>query len=278
MKAVRRPPTQGMAGLMASTAARREYAMNPPHGAIAGIPFQTLSLDLVEALLDELPSVIFFVKDERLRYAGANKAMLGLCGARSPVDLLGRSSGDFFATAAARRYEIADRRAMRTGRPIRDQLDLTVPLRGPPVWALQQRWPILDNDGQVLGVAVMARTLAAPDRRHPTYERVAAAVEHISANFGAPLDIADLARRAGVSVSQLERDFMALFGVPPRRYLAKVRLDAALEMLLTDAPLADIAQACGYADQSAFGRRFQAALGMSPSRYRHARREAAAPS
>ena len=90
--------------------------------------------------------------------------------------------------------------------------------------------------------------------------------------------LVDHARRAGVSVSQLERDFMALFGVPPRRYLAKVRLDAALEMLLTDAPLADIAQACGYADQSAFGRRFQAALGMSPSRYRHARREAAAPS
>ncbi|MGE0740381.1 MAG: helix-turn-helix domain-containing protein [Hyphomonadaceae bacterium] len=239
--------------------------------AYANMP-SALSMELVEALLDGLPSAIFFVKDDKLRYAGANKAMLGLCGARSSAEIVGRTAGDFFAGESARRYEVADRRAMQTRRPVRDQLDLTVPLRGAPMWALQHRWPIVDGEGRALGVAVMARALAQPDSRHPIYGRIAAAVDHINANIGAPLDVADLARRAGVSVSQLERDFIALFAMPPRRYLAKVRLDAALELLLTDAPLAAIAHACGYTDQSAFARRFQAALGMSPSRYRLAHR------
>lgn len=231
---------------------------------------EALPITLVESLL-EIASVIFSVKDERRRYVGANKAMLGLCSARGADELIGRHASDFFSAAAADRYELADKRVMRTVRPIQNQLDLTIPLRAPPLWALQQRWPVIDGRGRVLGVAVLARALAPPDPRYPTYGRIAAAVEHIQTHFGASIDIADLAQRTGVSISQLERDFIAVFGMSPRRYLAKVRLDMALEMLLTEAPLAEIAQACGYTDQSAFAHRFRAVIGMSPSQYRRER-------
>src|SRR5262249_34472053 len=117
-------------------------------------------------------------------------------------------------------------------------------------------------------VASVARILEAPDRRHPTYERLALVVEHIKANFTQPIEVTDLARRAGVSVSQLERDFVNLFGVSPRRYITKVRLDAALELLREGGPIVDISHACGYSDQSAFTRRFRSLVGMSPTAYR----------
>lgn len=240
-------------------------------------PFQLLSLELVEALFDQLPQSPFFIKDQALRYVSANAAMLDLCGVKTKADIEGRTAADFFAEVARRRYETLDRQVMRTQRPALDQLDLCVRLRGGPVWLLFGRWPIANAARDSVGVVVIARRLETPDRRHPTYERLAHAVEHIKANFRAPLDIADLARRAGVSVSQLERDFIGLFGLPPRRYLTKVRLEAAVELLETDWPIVEIAHACGYSDQSAFTRRFTAAVGLSPSEYRRAHTRRARP-
>lgn len=234
-------------------------------------PIQSLTLGLVETLLDHLPQAPYFIKDHALRYVSANAAMLDICGVKSRADFIGRTARDFFPEAARRRYELLDRAVMRTQRPVKDQLDLSVRMRGPPVWVLFGRWPIIGSRRQSVGVVAIARRLETPDRRHPTYERLALAVDHIKANFGAPLDVADLARRAGVSVSQLERDFVSLFGLPPRRYLTKVRFEAALEMLQADKPIVEIAHACGYSDQSAFTRRFSAAIGMSPTEYRRSR-------
>jgi AraC-like DNA-binding protein len=232
-------------------------------------PIDAFSLELVESLFDHLPNAPFFAKNRSLRYVAANTAMLDLCGVRSRTDLIGKSARDFFPDFARRRYEILDRQVMRTLRPIKDQLHLSVRTRGVPVWLLFGRWPvILGPRREVVGVAAIARNLDTPDRRRPEYERLAVALEHIQTNFGAPLDIPALAHRAGVSVSRLERDFVSLFGLPPRRYLTKVRFEAALNMLLGDEPIVDIAHACGYADQSAFTRAFRAAAGVSPTEYR----------
>jgi PAS domain S-box-containing protein len=239
-----------------------------PALAFGDAPIAALSLELVEALLDHLPRAPFFVKDRELRYVSANAAMLELCGVRRRDEFIGRSAREFFPEAMWRRYEALDLQVMRSGRPVTDQLHLSVRMRGRPVWLLFGRWPVTTEAGDVVGIAAMARALEAPDRRHPTYERLAIAVEHIQANFGAPLDVPDLARRAGVSVSQLERDFVSLFGLPPRGYLTKVRLEAALAMLDGDKPIVEIAHACGYGDQSAFTRRFHAAVGISPTEYR----------
>jgi AraC-like DNA-binding protein len=72
---------------------------------------------------------------------------------------------------------------------------------------------------------------------------------------------------------QLERDFIKLIGMSPRRYLTRLRMEAAVELLeRSNDPILKVADACGYSDQSAFTRRFRAAVGMSPSEYRVCRR------
>jgi AraC-like DNA-binding protein len=100
------------------------------------------------------------------------------------------------------------------------------------------------------------------------------ALDYIDANFAARIEVADLARRVGLSVSQFERHFTDLFSISPSRYVRKVRFDAALEMLREGGAVADVAHACGYSDQSAFTRRFRAATGMSPLEYRRAQEDA----
>ncbi|MGE0740382.1 MAG: helix-turn-helix domain-containing protein [Hyphomonadaceae bacterium] len=231
-------------------------------------PLSSLSLSLVEALLDHLHSATFSTKDNALRYTGANRAMLDLCGVADRRELIGRTSRDFFVDPARRRYEDADRLVMRTKRPLQDQLDLTRRIGAAPVWVLLSRWPIVAPSNEIVGVAVLGRLLEEPERRAPVYERLAEAIAFVRERLDAPVDVSELAQRAGVSISQFERDFVSVFGTPPRRYITKVRLEAALELLASDTPIAEVAQMCGYADQSAFTRRFRAVIGMPPSQYR----------
>jgi AraC-like DNA-binding protein len=52
----------------------------------------------------------------------------------------------------------------------------------------------------------------------------------------------------------------------------RLRLEHALaELDTTDDPIAEIAQRCGYYDQSAFTRHFTKVVGMSPGAYRRRR-------
>lgn len=227
-----------------------------------------VSLNVIEPMLNQLPRAPFFVKDAALRYVCVNQAMLDLCGAATKSDMLGKTAREFFPENAWRRYEALDRQVMRTGRPVTDQLDLTVRMRGYPIWILFGRFPVTGDSGEVCGVAAIARNLGSSDRGHPDAARLAPVIEHMKTNLAAPLDVADLARRAAISVSQLERDFINLFGVSPRGFLTKVRFEAAFALLQNGDAIADIAHACGYTDQSAFTRRFRATVGMSPTQYR----------
>lgn len=226
-------------------------------------------LDLMEAMMSEIPDVIFAVKDRELRYIAGNQAMLNLCGVATREAFVGKQARDFFTGEAQQRYEALDLHVIRTGRAVKETLDLSHRLRGSPVWVVLSRWPAIPPGGRTpFGIVVMGRVLSDANRKHPIYHRVAAAAEYIEKHFGADLDIASLARLAGVSVVRLERDFVEVFGLTPLRYLTKIRLEAAIQMMANGQQIADAAIACGYSDQSAFARRFKAATGMSPREYR----------
>ena len=52
----------------------------------------------------------------------------------------------------------------------------------------------------------------------------------------------------------------------------RFRLEEGLRLLTTtELPMADVANRCGYYDQSAFGRQFKRTVGVSPAAYRSAR-------
>nr|WP_309773018.1 AraC family transcriptional regulator [Agrobacterium larrymoorei] len=65
----------------------------------------------------------------------------------------------------------------------------------------------------------------------------------------------------------LSRDFRALFGTSPYRYLTMRRLDAVKTSLRNGSGLADAAFSAGFADQSHMTRQFLKAFGVSPGRW-----------
>ena len=91
----------------------------------------------------------------------------------------------------------------------------------------------------------------------------------MEANYRFNLSLAEFARIANRSLSTFKRDFLALYKVPPGKWLLNKRLDHA-EVLLTrsDKPVAEIADECGFENQTHFQRVFKVRFGTTPLQYR----------
>jgi AraC family transcriptional regulator len=79
----------------------------------------------------------------------------------------------------------------------------------------------------------------------------------------------DLAELTGLTGKHFARAFKQSTGLPPHQYLILQRIEAAKTRLMTGkASLADIAVACGFADQSHFTAAFRKAVGVPPGTWR----------
>lgn len=92
---------------------------------------------------------------------------------------------------------------------------------------------------------------------------------YIEANLTSKIGIGDLAKVVSLSKSHFCRTFRESLGLPPMVYVAVRRVERAKALLCsTTEPIAEIALACGFADQSHFSRRFRDLVGMTPGRWR----------
>jgi transcriptional regulator GlxA family with amidase domain len=83
------------------------------------------------------------------------------------------------------------------------------------------------------------------------------------------LSVPALAAAANLSPRQFTRAFTAEVGVPPGRYVDRVRLETARRLLEDTADgIAEVARAAGYGTPEAMRRAFLDALGVSPAEYR----------
>jgi AraC-like DNA-binding protein len=89
------------------------------------------------------------------------------------------------------------------------------------------------------------------------------------ARFFEPVQIADLARAAGLSPAHFSREFRRHFGESPHAYLLTRRLERAAAMLrTTDRAVADICIAVGLQSVGSFTSSFRRTYGMTPTAYR----------
>jgi len=109
------------------------------------------------------------------------------------------------------------------------------------------------------------------DQRRRTGTVVEAAIDYMRANMHRSIALPDIARAAGgpASASQFGRQFRRETGIPPHRYLINLRLQQAREMLAnSQTPIAQIAYACGFANQEHMTRYFRREFQTTPAAYR----------
>lgn len=221
-------------------------------------------------LLDAMPDVVFFVKDTEARYVLANATLARRCGFGDTAKLLGHTAAEVFPARFGPVYTAQDRKVLREGMSLSDQLELHLYPGREPGWCLTHKLALRNRDDRVIGMAGISHDLQAPQSRHPAYQRIAAVDEHIRIHYAEPIKLATLTAIAGLSIAQLERMCKRIFRLTPRQMLHKARLDAASQLLLAplELPITEIALRCGYTDHSAFSRQFKALTGLSPSVYR----------
>ncbi len=83
------------------------------------------------------------------------------------------------------------------------------------------------------------------------------------------ISIEQLAQEAGISATQLRRQFQKWFGTSPREYLNRIRLEEARQLLESSELTAqEIAERIGFLSLSHFNRAYKAVFGVPPARYR----------
>jgi AraC-like DNA-binding protein len=88
-----------------------------------------------------------------------------------------------------------------------------------------------------------------------------------------PWNLADLAREASTSRSNLAKRFTSIVGQPPMQYLTQWRMQVAANLLVqSGAKVAAIGAEVGYDSEAAFSRAFKKATGLAPGAWRETRR------
>lgn len=220
-------------------------------------------------LFEHLPEVAFFVKDRAGRYQAVNQSLVERVGAGAKAQLLGRTVRDFFPPELAERYAAQDAAVIRTGRPVRDRLELHWYPRRQRGWCLTTKLPLRDAAGAITGVVGISRDLRAPGDSEIIPAGLAGTLEFLEANFGEPLSPSALAARAGLSPVRFARLIKRIFRLTPSQLITQTRLAAASRLLEeTDKAVAEVAVTCGFYDHSAFTRAFRSATGLTPTQLR----------
>lgn len=99
--------------------------------------------------------------------------------------------------------------------------------------------------------------------RHQSVRRV---LKLMQDNVEQPLGVALIARQAGISQKNLQRQFESYFGTTPQLFYRKLRLDHARTLVqLTRLGLWEIALITGFSTTSYFSKCYRHAFGVSPS-------------
>ena len=99
-------------------------------------------------------------------------------------------------------------------------------------------------------------------------ETVKMVTSYLEENYSKDVSLLDLAKYVGMTTSYLCRLFKKEQNTTVNAYLTRVRIEKSKELLKTDAAIADIAQMCGFSDQSYFTKVFRQTEGMTPLKYR----------
>ena len=118
-------------------------------------------------------------------------------------------------------------------------------------------------------LALAGRAASWPERRRRDPVWLQEIEAELETALPGRISLVELARRAGVHVTQFNRQFRNRFGKSAGRYLLERRLEwAAAELASGTRALAEIACQAGFADQSHFTRRFREYTGRTPQEHR----------
>ena len=226
---------------------------------------------VLSALFDDLPGVIFFVKDKEHRLVMVNAGFLPRLGL-SQEELFGKSDFDLFPARLAEHFRRDDREIFHSKKPKLNILELVFNSQGLPDWYLTNKYPLFNDRNDVIGLVGTVRPYGDGEKKELKWERddeIGRAVNHVRNHFRQEISISNLVDVSGLTHRKLHRGFIELFGIAPMQFITRTRIEAACDDLLTsNKKLSQIAKENGFYDQSSFTQLFRRQMKITPLKYR----------
>ncbi len=224
------------------------------------------------ALFDCVDDVLVWIKDRSGRYRWVNRAFLindSLArGASEARDVLGKTDFDLSPAFLAEQFRLDDEYVL-SGKRIVDRIEQVGQPDGNFVWNITNKIPLFDLSGTVVGTAGITRRLASESPSSAPGSIFTPVLAYIRDHYQESITNKRLANLAHLSLRAFERKFLAEFHLTPQKYLRRLRLQMASRALVfANQTLAEVAHACGFADQSHFTREFRRHFGRTPREYR----------
>ncbi len=104
-------------------------------------------------------------------------------------------------------------------------------------------------------------------------ECIQRSIDFIETHLAEEINLGDVAQQAYMSLASFYRLFYGFTGCSAKEYIRMRRLsNAAIRLTMSDCPAVQIALESGFESQESFIKAFKAAVGVTPSRYRHQKR------
>jgi len=215
-----------------------------------------------------MPDVQAWMKDRDGRYLWVNKAFLMNYGLARIGQVVGKTDRDLSSAHLAAHFEAGDQ-AVLSGRPVNHRLELVGRYDHSAHWCRTTKLPARDARGRSVGTVGFTRRLTAAEIGQMAEIPLGAVIATMIRRLGEKITNVEMARAAGTSVRGLERAFGRDYGLSPRQYLRRLRMQTACQLLVSNrSTMAQVADRCGFADQSHFNRDFRRMTGMTPRSYR----------
>ena len=221
-------------------------------------------------ILDFFPDAGLYIIDAHDRIVAFNHRNCEANNIVSEMDYIGRTCKDIYPTEFAEQYMALVRQVRETGVAVENQV-YTHAADHSTDFRIASVYPLRDAHDAIIGTATVWRPVASGDTLPDWYGCLKRVVAFIDKNYARPITLQTLAAEAGMSVTHFRRRFTGILHITPARYLATIRINAAIRLLTsTNKLLAEIAHECGFYDQSHFIRTFKRLRRQTPAQYRRA--------
>lgn len=220
-------------------------------------------------LFDNVPDILYFIKDRGGRYVAVNKTLAKRLGVEDKEELVGKRALEVYPRVLGESFSKQDLMILHTGAGIKGRLELHLYPNGKEGWCLTYKEPLLDKNDKVVGLVGISKDLHSPSEQKENLEPLQKVITHIRRHIDESLRLPELAKMVGLSVYQLDQRIRGLYHLSAGQFITHTRIEKACNLLkCTEDSISKIALDCGYSDQSAFTRQFKQTTALTPKNYR----------
>jgi len=233
--------------------------------------FRTLAIDPREFLraFEHVPGLSYFVKDAECRTMLSTREYTRRIGTQTGQETIGKRPHEYVAKELADHYQLDDQTVLRTGKPLRNIIEIGFDERGVPDWITTDKFPLRDLAGRVIGIIGTIQSLKGRLHKLPHLGEAGRAADYIRQHLGERMHLDEIAHHVGLSKRHLQRLFHKFIRMTIQRFIIQSRVHAAAhELTHSQRPMSKIALMFGFSDQSAFSNTFRRVIGMAPLEYR----------